>query len=85
MSPLTGSEENLYNGMTRKQLRKDYQIAKERVEELHRNLEICEHFLHENRNGADQHRLMLLNEKEALVNEIERFEMYIRTEEERVR
>lgn len=85
MSPLTGSEENLYNGMSRKQLRKDYQIAKERVEELHRNLEICEHVLNENRNGADQHRLMLLNEKEALVNEIERFEMYIRTEEERVR
>ena len=84
MSPFDGSEENLFSGISKKQLRKDYQLALQRVDELHASLELCEHFLNENKNGAEQHRMILLNEKEALVNEIERFEMYIRTEEERV-
>lgn len=84
MSPLDGSEENLFSSVSKKQLRKDYQLALQRVDELHASLELCEHFLNENKNGAEQHRILLLNEKEALVNEIERFEMYIRTEEERI-
>jgi len=84
MTPLTTSEENLMLGMNKKQLRKDYRLAVQRVSELHSSLEYYDHLIAESVNGPEQRRVMLNNEREALLAEIERFEMYIRTEEDRI-
>ena len=71
--------------MSKRQLRKDYQLAMQRVNELHAALELVDYHLEANESGPEQHRYMLFNEKQTLLTELDRFAIYIRTEEERVR
>lgn len=71
--------------MSKRQLRKDYQLAMQRMNELHAALELVNYHLEANESGPEQHRYMLYNEKQTLLSELDRFAIYIRTEEERVR
>ena len=86
MSPYMGSEENLAyeQPFSKRQLRKDYQIALQRIADLHGKIELTNYYLELYKNGSEQHRYDLYQEREALVIELERFAAYARTEEERV-
>jgi len=86
MSPYMGSEENLAyeQPFSKRQLRKDYQIALQRIADLHGKIELTNYYLELYKNGSEQHRYDLYQEREALVIELERFAAYARTEEERI-
>ena len=78
-----GSEENIF--ANKRRLRKDYQRALQRMSELYAQLEFIDYSLQLSETGPQQRKLVLCAEKEALLLEIRRFEIYIRTEEDRVR
>ncbi|XP_065670615.1 protein WWC3 isoform X5 [Hydra vulgaris] len=78
----SGMDENISTNKQR--LRKDYQRALQRMSELYAQLEIIDYSLQLSENGPQQRRFMLCAEKEALLLEIKRFEIYIRTEEDRI-
>ena len=68
----------------RKLIRKDHVLALQRIAEIEGAIEQLNHFIDSNKYGPEQHRYMLLKEKEKLLVELQKFELYVRTEEERV-
>ena len=69
---------------SKRQLRKDHQIALQRAEELKCAIEQINYHLNVNRHRPEQYQYKLAQEREKLLEELERFELYIKTEEERV-
>eukprot|EP00794_Sanderia_malayensis_P007374 gene7374-8194_t len=68
----------------KKLIRRDHLMALQRIAELEGAIEQINHFINSSRNGPEQHRYALLKEKEKLLMELQKFELYVRTEEERI-
>ena len=69
----------------RKLIRKDHLTALQRIGEIEGAIEQINHYIGSMKYGPDHQRYALLKEKEKLLMELQRFELYVRTEEERVR
>lgn len=78
-SPFTEYEEN--GTINKRQLRKDYQMALQRVQKLEAALELINYHL---QNSPEHHHYALYKEKQALFAELKRFDELIKTEEERM-
>ncbi len=59
-------------------------MALQRISELEGAIEQVNHYIESSKYGPEQHRYVLLKEKEKLLMELQKFELYVRTEEERV-
>lgn len=68
----------------KKLMRRDHLTALQRISEIEGAIEQINHFIESTRYGPDHQRYALLKEKEKLILELQRFELYVRTEEERV-
>ena len=68
----------------KKLMRRDHLSALQRISEIEGAIEQINHFIESTKFGPDHQRYALLKEKEKLILELQRFELYVRTEEERV-
>ena len=68
----------------KKLIRRDHLTALQRISEIEGAIEQINHFIESTKYGPDHQRYALLKEKEKLILELQRFELYVRTEEERV-
>jgi len=65
-------------------MRRDHLSALQRISEIEGAIEKINYFIESTKHGPDHQRYALLKEKEKLILELQRFELYVRTEEERV-
>ena len=68
----------------KKLIRRDHVTALQRISEIEGAIEQINHFIESTKYGPDHQRYALLKEKEKLILELQRFELYVKTEEERV-